>query len=166
METTDHHIHFRYQIHPVRDIIRIIRDKVETSLLLYPEELRDACRITVSELIENAVKYGTAIDKNLGITFDFTVDDRCIAIVVVNKIYDQKDYEAFRQHLDQIQASENPKELYYQRLQFLLDHPEQDRAQLGLLRIAYEGKFVLNYYYNKNDGVVTITAVRMIATTS
>ena len=153
-------IHFGYHIDPVWDIIKQIRTKVESELGEYAEELRHASKMTASELIENAVKYGDAVAQGEGISFEFTATERQITIMVSNKIVSQEDADDVQRHIDLIHAH-NPEELYLNRLQALMDDPTLEKSQLGLIRIAYEGRFTLSY--TCQDGILTITAIRNIS---
>lgn len=153
-----HHIHFACQIDPFWEIIKRIRERVEAALSGYAEELRHASKMTASELIENAVKYGTSVERHLGITFDFEATASKITIRVSNRVLSRADAENVCWHLEQIRAAENPETLYLQRLQTLLDHPNIERTQLGLFRIACECKFQLSCRLEQD--VLTVSAVR------
>ncbi len=153
-------VSFWYKIDPLWDAVKQIRDRVELSLMEYDEEVRDASKMTASELIENAVKYGSSVEKGAGIKFDFIASNNQIKIMETNKIHTDDDYEALRVHIENIMASDNPQELYLQRLQMLMDDTRLIKTQLGLFRIAYEGEFTLSYEYKNN--VVTVIATREI----
>ena len=113
----DNPIHFEFHLEPLWGRVRYIREKVETLLCDYSEELRFASQITVSELLENAVKYGSnAEGKGIGIQLKVTVDERQILITVTNEVLFQEDYEEVRQTIHLINASDDPEELYIQRL--------------------------------------------------
>ena len=153
-------IHFEQYIPPLWDIVHSIRDKVEALLSDHPDEIRSACTMVASELIENAVKYGSPIKEGSGIRFEFTADERHIRITASNKIHSQKDYKQVTRFLNRIADSDNPEALYLERLHTLLDESIHGKSQLGLFRIAYEGKFTLSYAYTQD--ILTIIAVRNI----
>lgn len=157
-------IHLAYQIDPIWEIVKQIREQVGGALAAYPEELRQACQMTASELIENAVKYGAVVGVGAGITFDLTVTDQQITIAVSNRILAQEDYAEVQQHLARLNAAGASAEaLYLERLQTLLvmEHPEE-KTQLGLYRIAYEGQFTLQYRYEQD--ILTMIAAREVST--
>lgn len=153
-------VSFWYKIDPLWDAVKQIRERVELSLMEYDEEVRDASKMTASELIENAVKYGSSIEKGAGIKFDFIASHNQIKVMVTNKIHTDDDYETLKSHIDKIKDSDNPQELYLERLQMLMDDTRLAKTQLGLFRIAYEGEFSLSYEYK--NSVVTVIATRNI----
>jgi len=153
-------ITFTYQIDPLWDTVNKIRDKVELILREKGEELNDASKMTASELIENAVKYGCSITKGRGIQFELIANENLIRISVTNRINSMDDYQSVQMHIDAINASNNPQELYIDRLMNLMENPKINKSQLGLYRIAYEGEFYLNYTFQ--NSILTITAQRKI----
>ncbi len=157
----DHAIHFSRHLTPLWDGIKQIRNKIGVLLDRYPDDVRDASKMTASELMENAVKYGTSIDQDTGISFELTATDRLVTITVTNRLLNTQDGEDAIQHIDIIKASENPETLYLQRLQVLMDDMSLHKTQLGLYRIAYEGQFCLSYTCDHH--LISITAVRPIA---
>lgn len=157
-----HTIHLEYQIDPIWDIVKQIRKRVGAALTAYPEELRLASQMTASELIENAVKYGSGISTGAGISFDLTATEDQIMIAVSNRILTQEDYVEVQRHLARLNApGASAEALYLERLQVLLaaEHSEE-KTQLGLYRIAYEGQFSLDYRYAQD--ILTMIAVREV----
>ncbi len=157
----DNAIHFSFYLDPLWDIVKRVRDKVENVLAAYSDELRDASKMTASELMENAVKYGTAVQQGKGISFEFTATEEKITIVVTNRLLNQEDGEEAKRHIDVIHATENPEALYIQRLQALMEDLSLQKTELGLYRIAYEGQFMLSYACCDHD-VISIKAVRTV----
>ncbi len=157
----EHAIQFSYHLAPLWDAIKRIRNTIDETLDRYPDDVRDACKMTASELMANAVKYGTSVDQGTGISFEFTATDRQVTITVTNRLLNTQDGEEAIQHIEIINATENPETLYLQRLQELMDDLSLHKTQLGLYRIAYEGQFRLSYT-TCNHPLITITAVRTI----
>ncbi len=157
----DHTIHFSRHLTPLWDGIKQIRNTIDEVLDRYPDEVRNASKMTASELMENAVKYGTSVDQDTGISFELTATDRLVTITVTNRLLNTQDGEDAIQHLDIIKASENPETLYLRRLQALMNDMSLQKTQLGLYRIAYEGQFRLSYTCDRH--LISITAVRSIA---
>ncbi|MCP4400807.1 MAG: hypothetical protein GY801_26330 [bacterium] len=157
----DRAIHVSCHLIPLWDGIRRIRNTVDEALDRYPDEVRNASKMTASELMENAAKYGTSIDQDTGISFELTATDRLVTITVTNRLLNEQDGEDAIQHLDIIKASENSETLYLRRLQVLMDDMSLQKTQLGLYRIAYEGQFHLSYTCDHH--LISITAVRSIA---
>ncbi len=150
----------KYYIDPLWDTVKKIRGEVESILKDRGRDIMDASKMTASELIENAVKYGCSIEDGTGIQFELILDEDRIRILVRNKVLSQDDFENVKQHIDSVNAAENPQELYLQRLMMLMENTRISKSQLGLYRIAYEGEFVLKYDYS--DSILTVTATRMI----
>lgn len=150
----------KYYIDPLWDTVKKIRDEVEAILIDMGKEITDASKMTASELIENAVKYGCSIEDGTGIQFELIVEDGQIQIVVKNKILSQDDFENVRSHIDNVNASTNPQDLYLNRLMMLMENTKIAKSQLGLYRIAYEGEFKLTYDYT--DSILTVTATRNV----
>jgi hypothetical protein len=156
----DQSIHLSYQIDPIWDIVKQIREQVGNELAAYSEDLRQASQMTASELIENAVKYGTGISDAARIDFELTATTLQIMIIVSNRILIQEDYHEVRRHIDLLNApGANPETLYLNRLQALMTAERSgEKTQLGLFRIAYEGLFSLQYHFEQE--ILTIRAVR------
>ncbi len=154
---------YKVVIRPLWHVVKEVRDKVEAILAHHGEELSYAGKMVASELVENAVKYGVAIDPEAakGIEFEINVSDADVTIAVTNRTASQKDLANARQHIDAIHRSGDPQQLYVQRLTNLMENPGQDGSQLGLYRIAYEGGFDLAY--ELADDIITIRARRKIA---
>ncbi len=68
----DRAIHVSCHLIPLWDGIKQIRNNVDEVLDRYPDEVRNASKMTASELMENAAKYGTSIDQDTGISFELT----------------------------------------------------------------------------------------------
>lgn len=150
----------KYYIDPLWDTVKKIRGEVEGILQDRGQEITDASKMTASELIENAVKYGCSIEDGTGIQFELVLDENCIRIIVRNKVLSQDDFENVKSHIDNVNASNNPQELYLQRLMMLMENTRLSKSQLGLYRIAYEGEFKLEYDYD--DSILTVMATRKI----
>jgi predicted component of type VI protein secretion system len=62
--------------------------------------------------------------------------------------------------IESIASAENVAGLYANRLQEMLASPGEPDSRLGLLRIAYEGSFRLDYSFA--SPLLTITATRAL----
>ena len=151
-------------IQPLWNVVKEIRDEVGSIMENRGEELCSASQMTASELVENAVKYGFAIDvaADRGIEFQIDVTDREIMVTVTNRAASEQDLTNLVTHIDAINESDDPQSLYVQRLTELMNTDGQTGSQLGLYRIAYEGAFSLTY--EVADSVITVKAYRKIAT--
>ncbi|QTA91090.1 hypothetical protein [Desulfonema magnum] len=153
----DKTVSFEYYIRPLWYVVGEIRDKVE-ALLEFENSLNDACKMVSSELLENALKYGTCLKRGSDTRFEFTADEKQIRIEVSNDIYSEDDYKSLKDNIDQINASDNVRNLYIERLRLMMENTKMVKSQLGLYRITYEGKFKLSYQLE--DTRLTITAIR------
>lgn len=155
-------IKFNYNIDTSWSIIKTIRDKVESLVASKDELLAYACKMASSELVENAIKYGCSISDDKGIDFNFSLGSNIVKIEVTNGIIHISDYENVKKHINEINASDNPHDLYLKRLTILMEQKNIRQSQLGLYRIAYEGEFELQHKYDESRNVLTVTAVKSI----
>jgi hypothetical protein len=153
-------ITFNYNIDLTWSIVKLIRDKVAALVESQSEELAYACKMTSSELVENAVKYGCSIDNKKGIEFSFALSDNQAQIKVANGVINKTDFENVKAHISEIKSADKPQELYIKRLNTLLEKPELNQSQLGLYRIAFEGEFILEYNFDDKTNVLTVTATK------
>ncbi|MBN2433927.1 MAG: hypothetical protein JXK07_01525 [Spirochaetes bacterium] len=101
----------------------------------------DAVIMVVSELVENAVKYGVRASDGTCVDFSLSVHGSCVQITVKNGIEKLEDYESVIFALDAIHGPRSREELYRSRLLQIYDSPIDEKGRLGLYRIAYEGGF-------------------------
>jgi len=151
-----------FTIKPTWSIIKKIQERTVNYMNSKgkSKDLTDATMMCVTELIENAVKYGEETNKGDNIEIDLRVHEDKITIRVTNGLSAHKDLTTVAEHIDKLKKSNNPAELYTQRLKELLDNTKPSVSQLGLYRIAYEGEFKLDYRYS--DNMLTIIAERKI----
>lgn len=155
-------VNFSYNIDVVWNTVKLIRDKVASLIATQGDELVDACKMTSSELVENAIKYGCTVESGKGIEFAFSLGEGEVRISVTNGVISQADIENVRAHIDEIKAASNPQALYIKRLTTLLENPDLKQSQLGLYRIAFEGEFELQYSYDEPKKILTVTATKKI----
>jgi hypothetical protein len=153
-------ISVKYYIPTTWNAIHEISENIFNSINNIDENVKEETRMTIVELVENAVKYGLAIPGKKGIEFDFKIGKNNIIIKISNRLINKKDGKTVKANIDKIKASGNPMELYIQRLRELLANPIEGVSQLGLYRIAYEGRFNLDYKIDNN--ILTIIASRTI----
>ena len=130
-----------------------------------PREVVDAVAMVVCELTENATKYGVYRDtaqEQIGVRVSVGQGD---VTVEVNNPVSPSAYENLTQ-LDKlvqwIRGYQDPFEAYLQRLKELsVEDLESPVSRLGLVRIAYEGQSVLDFYVNE-ENVLAISAIRRL----
>ena len=113
----------------------------------------DAVVMIASELAENAIKYGN-FDGDDKIRFSVDVADRRITVEVENRI--DREANAHWKNLDKtiqwIRGFQTPFQAYIERLK-QVSTSKNDESGLGLVRIAYEGQGILDFFINRSDQV-------------
>lgn len=137
-------------IKPEWDEIDGMRDQCEAHLisLNLDIEVVQALTMVACELTENAVKYGH-YDKEETITISVDVDSSAITVEVTHPVDPMlsENFERFDAMIQWIRGFQDPFEAYLERLREVssqnLDHAE---SGLGLVRIAYEGQSVIDFF--------------------
>ncbi|MEW5853156.1 MAG: ATP-binding protein [Myxococcota bacterium] len=118
-----------------------------------------ALSMVTQELLENAVKYGrfSSSDK---IDLGMRIGEGDVTIEVKSPVSPDDDQ---LRHLDDtiqwIRGFQDPFEAYVDRLKLLSTQPQREGGSgLGLVRIAYEGQAILDFYVDES-GVLAISAV-------
>ncbi len=132
--------------------LREIRKKLQVQLRDNDVELIEAALMAASELLENAIKYA-----NSGISFQLIIENDILAISVINKTAEGPELEQFKAYIGKIQQADDLGELYTARLTQLINETHRGPTRLGLIRIAYEGKFELAYRQEGDRFEVTAT---------
>ena len=123
----------------------------------------DAVAMIVCELTENATKYG-----NFAAREDDHIDVRValppgqVMVEVTNPVATSGDDNLLRldRMVQWIRGFQDPFEAYLQRLKELsVDSLQSTESRLGLVRIAYEGQSVLDFYVDE-DNVLAVSAMR------
>ena len=123
----------------------------EHALSYCTPECREAVTLAVCELGENLIKYGSGDELEAG-TIGVSVEDDTVRVRATNRVSSEEDARRVRELVSQIESSGGAvRELYRARLQELFEHPELPRAQLGLLRMAFEGGFRLTCSYERSE---------------
>lgn len=149
-------------ITPTWSILKEVEEKTEEFMKkrVTSRDVIEATIMCTAELVENAIKYGSANTGHNNITFDLSTHDDTIYIKVSNGIKDDLDVKNVKLHIDKVRTSDDPSKLYTDRLMELMENIKPGISQLGLYRIAYEGEFKLDYSYK--DKILTVTAVRKL----
>ena len=116
----------------------------ELAIAACGSECRRATAMAVAELTENLLKYGAGTEAAEVGTIAISVHSGVVRIRVVNVAARAEDARFVRETISRISSGSSAKALYRRRLAELLKNPALPRAQLGLLRIAFEGGFKLS----------------------
>jgi hypothetical protein len=109
------------------------------------DECREAVTLAVCELGENLLKYGGGSDDLHAGTIGVSVEGDRVRVRATNRVSSQEDARRVSEIVAQISGSGAAvRDLYRARLQELFANPSLPRAQLGLLRMAFEGGFRLS----------------------
>ncbi len=121
----------------------------------------NALIMVVSELVENAIKYGSFTDNNENIEVKVSVDKNIVIVEVQSPVDDKR--LPYLRHLDEtiqwIRGYQDPFETYIIKLRQIASKPMQDaESGLGLVRISYEGQSILDFIVSE-DNKVSVSAV-------
>jgi len=139
--------------------IREARKLAREALAGFDKDIWDATAMTVSELLENALKYGTSVATMPGATFVLIVEGAEIIVEVTNGFESAENIDALCRAINALKEAPDKEALYVARVQELLTAAGSS-ARLGLLRIGYEGGFDLSY--TRSDSTITVTARRKL----
>jgi hypothetical protein len=139
--------------------VRVARDMVSTNLANVPRDLHDGMVVSVGELVENAVKYGESLPTATKLGLLFSVHPTSIVLQVSNGLTNTNRREQLEKRIDQIARAPDPEQLYMNRLHEL-PFSSGSGSNLGLYRVAFEGRCHLSTFFQ--DQVVTVTATREI----
>lgn len=126
-------------------------------------ETIDAVAMVVTELLENANKYGVF---NGGATIRLQVKVQAASIVVEVQNPIGPDAEPHLARLDRmvqwIRSFQDPFQAYLERLrQVSAEALDSRESGLGLARIAYEGRSLIDFCLGR-DGTLTVSAVHLL----
>ena len=120
-----------------------------------------ALTMVISELIENSMKYGKFTPPKNEVIVDIQVDEDMVIAEIINPI-DETAYKHLKE-LDKtiqwIRGYQDPFQAYSERLKKVSKKPLSDEESgLGLTRIAYEGKAILDFFLGEDD-LLNVSAV-------
>ena len=150
-------------IEPTWSAISNIRETLGEILSSVSSSIRDAVQITATELLENAMKYRSAKNKNENIKIEFNYDHENIEIKVSNKFENDDDFQRLIATVEKIKHVSNPKSLYEERLKEIYDNDDDKHNRLGLFRIIHECGFDLNCQQDKS--LISVIANKKVNST-
>jgi hypothetical protein len=151
-----------YEIPPDWDAIDGVRAQVISYLRGRSEEpaVVDAIAMVVTELTENAIKYGRfQIHPRVAISLE--VGEHAITVEVRNPTSSEDMAQLGRldRTIQWIRGYQDPFEAYLARLQEVsMQNPDSAESGLGLVRVAYEGESSLDFYLGEG-GTLSVSAV-------
>ncbi len=120
-----------------------------------------AVTMVISELIENAIKYGCYSLSEDKIVAKIRIDESMITVEVLHPV-EKGNYRHLKEldrSIQWIRGFQNAFEAYIEKVQEVSKKPiEDDESGLGLARIAYEGQSILDFFLNE-DNQLSVSAV-------
>ena len=121
---------------------------------------QQALAMVARELLENAVKYGGfAAGGEVELTLRATADE--VTVEVKNPLHGvgAEQLRRFDRAVQWVRGYHDPFEAYVEKLKALASEPyHAGRSGLGLVRIAYEGRSLVDFYVGAPD-VLAVSAV-------
>jgi hypothetical protein len=134
-------------------------EQVRRALCDLPGDISDAAAMAVSELAENAIKYGEAEGASKSAHVCIELRNQLLTLTVSSRLASESAYRTVWSFLNRIAETGAPAELYRARVQEIAAGAS-DGSRLGLYRIAHEGAFELACHWT--DGQLSIIARRQI----
>lgn len=127
----------------------------------FAKEIVDAVTMIISELAENSIKYGSFTVPEHKVEVNVSLSADKITVEVINP-FDESAHRHLKR-LDKtiqwIRGYQDPFEAYIERMKEVSKKPLADEESgLGLVRIAYEGGAILDFFVNE-DGMVNISTI-------
>lgn len=150
-------------IMPKWDEIETVRNKGSEFFTknVVPEEVVHAGTMVVSELLENSIKYGDFSDQNKRIDVNISIDNHTIIVEVSNPISESafENLKTLDKKIQWIRGFQDPFEAYTDTLKEVSRQPLSDqKSGLGLVRIAYEGEAILDFFVSGDD-ILNVSAI-------
>jgi hypothetical protein len=136
------------------DVIQFLRDRSEAGPVV------DAIAMVVSELTENAIKYGKFAGSDR-VAISVEASDAAITVEVRNPTSQEDMVQLARldRTIQWIRGYQDPFQAYLARLQEVsMQSLESGESGLGLVRVAYEGESSLDFYLGEG-GTLAVSAV-------
>ncbi len=115
--------------------------------------------MVAQELLENAVKYG-AFGPGERIALEVRIAREDVTVEVKSRVgVDDAHLRRFDQMIQWIRGFQDPFEAYVERMKIVSAQPYSNgESGLGLTRIAYEGRSVIDFYVDE-ENVLAVSAV-------
>lgn len=127
----------------------------------FGEATINATEMVVAELTENAAKYGAFEEPPAPLAIAITVQGATVTVEVRSPVRsaDDEHLRKLDRAVQWIRGFQNPFEAYIERLKEVSAQSlETSESGLGLVRIAYEGQSILDFFLNDRN-VLAVSAV-------
>lgn len=127
----------------------------------FSDEESHSLIMVISELMENGIKYGdySIVDSVVEILID--IKKTIVEIEVLNPVKDaeKKHLQKLDKTIQWIRGYQDPFEAFIEKLRNVSKKPLNDmESGLGLVRIAYEGRAVLDFFVGE-DNRLNVSAI-------
>ena len=125
------------------------------------EDTVNSVTMVISELTENAIKYGNFKKAKDKVKVSIHIFESDIMAEVVNPVAvsDYRHLKRLDQTIQWIRGFQDPFEAYVEKLKEVSRRSfEDEESGLGLVRIAYEGRAILDFYVGDND-ILNVSAI-------
>ena len=145
----------KFNVKPDWDEIEKVRN--QSAEFLHSHHLSDetthSLSMIISELIENGIKYGCFSMVSDRVEVVINIERSIVTIEVINPVNDCAFEHLARldRRIQWIRGYQDPFEAYIERIKEVSKKPLQDvESGIGLVRIAYEGKALLDFFVADN----------------
>jgi len=117
--------------------------------------------MVISELTENAIKYGNFKKAKDKVQVSIQIYENDIMAEVVNPVAvsEYRHLKRLDQTIQWIRGFQDPFEAYIEKLKEVSRKSfDDEESGLGLVRIAYEGRAILDFYVGEND-ILNVSAI-------
>jgi len=124
----------------------------------------NALTMVISELIENGIKYGNFKAPENKVVLTIHIGSRVVTVEVVNPVDETAHNHLKRldRTIQWIRGYQDPFQAYTERIRAVSKRPLRDEESgLGLVRIAYEGKSILDFFVG-DDNILNVSAVSIL----
>jgi len=154
---------FHVSIKPDWDKIEEVRTKSRNFLKLQNmrDEVIDAVVMNLSELMENAIKYGNFDNNKEAVNASISVSDRDVIVEVKSPVKDGDDlsFRKLDRTVQWVRGYQNPFEAYIEKIKEIAHQPVNEKQSgLGIVRIAYEGQSIIDFFVDDKN-IISVSAV-------
>jgi len=157
MEENNEKLVLELKLQPVWGEIERAREECRTFVqkLGSNEDTTDAVCMITSEILENAIKYGDYSRGNQEITYKLESGRDGMLVQSWSPVPQgimPENLKRLDTIIQWIRGFQSPFQAYLERLKIVAGQPLDDNESgLGLVRIAYEGEAILDFFINHDD---------------
>lgn len=106
--------------------------------------------ICISELIENSIKYSDNGKAHVSIDFDF---ENGLVMCQLTNTANEENIKSLKDETKDLNIN-NIQEVYIKRVERAAESSDEDKSQLGLARVVFDGQTNLDIAFNDNQVIV------------